>query len=99
MCGGSVGADALRKQCHREASWTISTTHPVPAASCRSFQTSVEAVSTESGSWISAVRNGGYAIEFAKRGATTVGIEGRAAWLEHANASKARHGSVTPINR
>jgi len=43
--------------------------------------------------------HGGYAIEFARRGATTVGIEGRAAWLEHANASKARHGSVTPINR
>ena len=36
--------------------------------------------------------HGGYTIEFAKRGANTVGIEGRAAWLEQANASKAKHG-------
>jgi 2-polyprenyl-3-methyl-5-hydroxy-6-metoxy-1,4-benzoquinol methylase len=36
--------------------------------------------------------HGHYAIEFARRGAEAVGIEGRASWLEQANESKARLG-------
>lgn len=35
--------------------------------------------------------HGSYAIEFARRGATVVGIEGRGGWVEQANAAKAKY--------